>query len=165
MGHSCWCYVMGAGLRGLDSGCAMRPSRFLAVVIESVTRLGAQSCLTLLGPHGRQPSSPSAQGILQARILGWVACPFSRGSSQPMIEPGSPALQEDSSPLSRQGSLPICPPCLFYSEWGEAPSSPHGQQLSMGGMLLWALSVHTARWGFPALLLSAQGCPFALISM
>ena len=31
------------------------------------------------------------------RILEWVACPFSRGSS-PGIEPGSPALQVDSLP-------------------------------------------------------------------
>ena len=34
-----------------------------------------QSCLTLCDPHGH--------GILQARILEWVALPFSRGSSQP----------------------------------------------------------------------------------
>ena len=37
----------------------------------------AQSCLTL------QPHGLSAHGILQARILEWVAFPFSRGSSQP----------------------------------------------------------------------------------
>ena len=35
-------------------------------------------------------------GIIQARILEWVAFPFSRGSSQHRIEPGSPALQADS---------------------------------------------------------------------
>ena len=34
-------------------------------------------------------------GILQARILEWVAVPFSRGSSQPGIEPRPPALQAD----------------------------------------------------------------------
>ena len=28
---------------------------------------------------------PSVHGILQARILGWVAMPFSRGSSRPMV--------------------------------------------------------------------------------
>ena len=32
------------------------------------------------------------------RILEWVAYPFSSGSSQPGIEPGSPALQADSLP-------------------------------------------------------------------
>ena len=35
-------------------------------------------------------------GILQARLLEWVAILFSRGSSNPGIEPGSPALQADS---------------------------------------------------------------------
>ena len=31
----------------------------------------------------RSPPGFSVQGILQARILEWVAMPFSRGSSQP----------------------------------------------------------------------------------
>ena len=34
--------------------------------------------------------------ILQARMLEWVASPFSRGFSQPGIEPRSPTLQADS---------------------------------------------------------------------
>ena len=38
----------------------------------------AQSCLTLCEPMGY-----TVHGILQARILEWVAFPFSRGSSQP----------------------------------------------------------------------------------
>ena len=38
----------------------------------------------------------SVHGILQARILEWVAISFSRGSSYPEIEPGSHALQADS---------------------------------------------------------------------
>ena len=38
----------------------------------------AQSCLTLC-----DPMDYTAHGILQARILEWVATPFSRGSSQP----------------------------------------------------------------------------------
>ena len=37
-----------------------------------------QSCPNLCDPMDR-----TAQGILQARILEWVAFPFSRGSSQP----------------------------------------------------------------------------------
>jgi len=41
-------------------------------------------------------------GILQARILEWVAIPFSRGSSQPRIEPQSPTLQADSLPAEPQ---------------------------------------------------------------
>ena len=38
-------------------------------------------------------------GILQAKILEWVAFPFFRGSSQ---EPRSPALQVDSLPAEPQ---------------------------------------------------------------
>ena len=42
-----------------------------------------QSCPTLCDPvHYSQPGS-SVHGILQARILEWVAISFSRGSSQP----------------------------------------------------------------------------------
>jgi len=38
----------------------------------------------------------SVHGILQARILEWVAMPFSGGSSNLGIEPRSPTLQADS---------------------------------------------------------------------
>ena len=42
------------------------------------------------------PPGSSVCGILQARMLGWVAMPSSRGSSHPGIKPRSPALQLDS---------------------------------------------------------------------
>jgi len=42
-------------------------------------------------------------GILQASILEWVAYPSSRGSPDPGIEPGSPALQADSLPTELSG--------------------------------------------------------------
>ena len=42
-----------------------------------------QSCLTLCVPMDCSPSGSSVHGILQARILEWVAMPSSRGSSQP----------------------------------------------------------------------------------
>ena len=58
----------------------------------------AQSCLTLCIPMGH-----TVHGILQARILDWVAFPFSRESSQPRIEPRSPTLQADSLPAEPQG--------------------------------------------------------------
>ena len=48
----------------------------------------------------------SVHGILQAQILEWVAMPSSRGSSQPGMEPVSPAtpaLQTDSLPAELQG--------------------------------------------------------------
>ena len=39
--------------------------------------------LTLCDPLDCSPSGSSVHGILQARILEWVAMIFSRGSSQP----------------------------------------------------------------------------------
>ena len=60
-----------------------------------------QPCLTLY-----DPMDYTVHGILQARILEWAAFPFSRGSSQPKIEPESPALQAD--PI-----LPFFIPSLF----------------------------------------------------
>ena len=45
------------------------------------------------------PMDYTAHGILQARILEWVAFPFSRGSSQPR----SLTLQADSLPTEPQG--------------------------------------------------------------
>ena len=43
----------------------------------------AQSCPTLCDPMDCSPPGSSVHGILQARILEWVAFPFSRGSSWP----------------------------------------------------------------------------------
>ena len=55
----------------------------------------AQLCPTLCDPMDCSPPGSSVPGILQARILEWVAMPSSRGSSDPGIKsvsPGSPAL-------------------------------------------------------------------------
>ena len=60
------------------------------------------SHIQLCDPMDCRPPGSSVHGVLQARILEWVAMPSSRGSSQPWIEPGSPALQV--------GSLPSEPP-------------------------------------------------------
>ena len=51
--------------------------------LNVVKVLVAQSCLTLCNPVDSGPPKLSACGVLQARILEWVAIPFSRGSSQP----------------------------------------------------------------------------------
>ena len=45
--------------------------------------LVTQSCLTLCDPMDCSPVGSSVHGILQARILEWVAISFSRGSSEP----------------------------------------------------------------------------------
>ena len=46
---------------------------------------------------------PLSLGILQARILEWVAMPFPRDLPKPGIEPRSPALQVDSLPNEPPG--------------------------------------------------------------
>ena len=45
--------------------------------------LVTQLCLILCDPRDYSPPMSSVHGILQARILEWVAISFSRGSSQP----------------------------------------------------------------------------------
>ena len=55
----------------------------MCILHYNVLCLVAQSCPTLCNPMDCSPSGSSVRGILQARILGWVAIPFSRGSSQP----------------------------------------------------------------------------------
>ena len=51
--------------------------------IRTVLCLVTQSCLTLYNPVDYSPQGSSVHGIQQARILDWVAAPFSRGSSRP----------------------------------------------------------------------------------
>ena len=48
---------------------------------RSSSVLVAQSCPTLCDPMDCNPPGSSVHGIVQARILEWVATPFSRGSS------------------------------------------------------------------------------------
>ena len=57
-------------------------TRWQALFTMKVKVKGAQSCPTLCDPMDCGPSGSSVYGILQARILEWVAIPFSRGSSQ-----------------------------------------------------------------------------------
>ena len=64
----------------------------------SVSVKVAHSCLTLC-----DPMDYTVHGILQARILERVAISFSRGSSQPGIEPKSPTQQADFLPAEPSG--------------------------------------------------------------
>ena len=66
----------------------------------------SQCYLTLCNSKGYNPSGSSVHGILQARILEWVAMPFSgrsllgRDLPNPEIKPRSSALQ--TVPLSSE---------------------------------------------------------------
>ena len=65
----------------------------------------AQSCPTLCNPMDCR-----VHGILQARILEWVAFPSPGDHPNPGTESGSPALQAASLPTEPPGS----PVCGFY---------------------------------------------------
>ena len=66
----------------------------------------AQLCLTLLQPLDCRPPDSSGHGILQARIVEWVASPPLGDLPDAGMEPPSLALQADSLLLSHQGSTP-----------------------------------------------------------
>ena len=75
------------------------------------TAMGSHSILQGIVPtQGSNPGLPHCRWILyqlshkgSPRILKRVAYPFSSGSSDPGIEPGSPALQADSLPTELSG--------------------------------------------------------------
>ena len=56
-----------------------RKRKFCTYVHEKV----AQLCLTLCNPKDYRLLGSSVHGILQTKILEWIAIPFSRDSSQP----------------------------------------------------------------------------------
>ena len=58
--------------------------------------LVTKSCLTLATPWDIVCQAPLSTGILQARILEWVAISSPGDPPDPEIEPGSPALPADS---------------------------------------------------------------------
>ena len=64
---------------------------------ESAVKV-VRSCPTLRDPMDGSPLGSSVHGILQARILEWVAISFSK-----RIEPRPPALQADSLPSEPPG--------------------------------------------------------------
>ena len=68
--------------------------------------LVTQSCLTLCDPTDCSPPGFSVHGILQARILEWIAIPFSRGTSQP-----------------RDWTLVSCIAGRFFTVWATGKSS------------------------------------------
>ena len=73
-----------------------------------VNVLEAKSCPTLHNPEDRSPPCSSVHGILQARILEWVAVPFSRGVFPTQgLNPGLPHGRQIPYCLSHQGN-PHC---------------------------------------------------------
>ena len=75
---------------------------FVNMVDESESEV-AQSCPTLCNPVDCSLPGSSLHGLLQARILEWVAISFFRGSPHPGMEPGSPSLQAGALNSEPQG--------------------------------------------------------------
>ena len=91
---------------GRDRTNKKTPPNLFARMVEPYNKCVCVSCSvgaklvapTLCDPMDYNPSGSSVHGILQVRILEWVATSSSRGSSQPK----SPALQADSLPAEPQ---------------------------------------------------------------
>ena len=69
----------------------------------TVLCLVAQSRPTLSDPRDCSPPGSSVLGILQARILEWVAIPPPGNLPNPGVKPRSPTLQADSLPSEPPG--------------------------------------------------------------
>ena len=59
------------------------PQYFISYDYVLACTLSCFSCVQLCDPMDHSWLGSSVHGILQARILEWVAIPSSRGSSQP----------------------------------------------------------------------------------
>ena len=68
----------------LPCSCRMPPSPHIFLSFIFIV-LVSEFCPTLCDPVECSPPGSSVHGILQARILEWVAIPFCRGSSPPWV--------------------------------------------------------------------------------
>ena len=108
-----------------------------------------QLCLTLCDPMYCNPPGSSVLGILQARILEWVAMPSSKGSSWP----------RDWTYISyillhsQESSLPLAPPgkpsgkntfgFIFYSNWCLHAKDPKNIHVDKGNWVYYLLKQRT----------------------
>ena len=77
---------LGTGEAGSDSVTLFWISEHSGTGLSNIPKVKVKvtrSCLTLCNPVDCSPPGSSVHGILQARILEWVAMPSSGGSSQP----------------------------------------------------------------------------------
>ena len=89
--------------------------------------LAIHSCLILCSPLYYSLPGSFVIGILQARILEWVAIPFSMGLPNPGIKPKSPTLQADSLLSELPGRSPKW--AEWAPKWTFLPRGPtDGQQ-------------------------------------
>ena len=95
------------------------PERIHSTIIMLAKSL--QSCLTLFNPMDWSP----VHGILQPRILEWVAISSSRGSPDPGVEPASPALTDRFFTTRATWELVECLLCArHYASCGISATAP-----------------------------------------
>ena len=98
-GHGCRCLMRCSGR--VNRGTSLQKiccsgSRWICVQSLSHVQLFATPWTVAL-------QAPLSMGILQTRILEWVAMPSSRDLPNPGVEPRSPALQANSLPSEPPG--------------------------------------------------------------
>ena len=115
----------------------------------------------------QDPTDFTVHGILQARILEWVAFPSPGELPNPGIEPRSPALQADSSPgepqgkpkKTRVGSLSLLQGSSRPRNWTRvflyyrgilyqlnSPWNLSYRQFGSGGIIVKCLSFNQSKW-------------------
>ena len=99
----------------------------------------AQSCQTLCDPMGYR-----VHGILQARILEWVAFSFLGDLPNPGIDSRSPTLQADSLPAEPQRS-----PRYWSGEPIPSPGNLPDPGIELGSPALQVDSLPAELWGKP----------------
>ena len=77
---------------GSTPGLRTEPKMSIVLIYLMLLLLSLQPCLTLCDPKNYSPPGSSVHGILQARILEWIAMSSSQGSSWPRDLLTSPAL-------------------------------------------------------------------------
>ena len=92
----------------------------------------AQSCPTLCNPMDY-----TVCGILQTRILEWVAFPFPEDLPNPGIEPGSPTLQTDSLPTKLRVCVCLKHEQLYVLYTVVCISQYQSPNLSLPSIILW----------------------------
>ena len=113
--------------------------------------LVAQCVWLFATPWTAARQAPLSMGILQARILAWIAMPSSRGSSQPRdwtqgLNPGLPHCRQILYHLSHQGSPRILEWVAYpFSRGTSQPRNRAGVSWIAGGFFTsWA--TREAQW-------------------
>ena len=129
------CQQSAATTRTSGRVCMVSPAHSKTCVLHrvEVICMCVQSCPTLCNRMDYNLPGSSVHGILQARILEWVAVSFSKGSSCPRDQTQLSCLAGDSLSLSHQGS-----PLSTYYVYGVLyVICPHRSPLGMYTTHVW----------------------------